>query len=69
MALTMGKSDNGYLTIIMLFMSLPLFAFASIDKLRRYFTILASYVSVIKIIQLIETVMGDRVSKIEGLYT
>ena len=69
MALTMGKSDNGYLTIIMLFMALPLFAFASIGRLRRYFIILASYVSVIKIIQLIEMVMGDRVSKIEGLYT
>ncbi len=69
MAITMGRSDNGYLTIIMLFMCLPLAAFSNIDRLRRYFTILASYVTVIKIIQIIELSMGDKIIRLQGIYT
>lgn len=67
-ALIMGRSDNGYLTAIMLFMCLPLLSLSSIDRLRRYFTILATYMTVIKIIQLLEAVRPDKLNGIDGLF-
>ena len=69
MAITMGRSDNGYLSVMMLFMCLPLVSLSSFDKLRRYFTMLALYASIIKIIQIIEATMGDKIFRLEGLYT
>ena len=42
-ALTMGKSDNGYLTLAALFGLLPLAAFRTRTGLRRYFLMLAVY--------------------------
>ena len=42
-ALTMGKSDNGYLTMAALFGLLPLAAFRTRTGLRRYFLLLAVY--------------------------
>ena len=42
-ALTMGKSDNGYLTLAALFGLLPLAAFRTRAGLRRYFLMLAVY--------------------------
>ena len=42
-ALTMGKSDNGYLTLAALFVLLPLAAFRTRTGLRRYLLMLAVY--------------------------
>ena len=67
-ALIMGRSDNGYLTVIMLFMCLPLVSLSSLDRLRRYFTILATYMTVIKVVQLLEAARPDKLNGIDGLF-
>ena len=67
-ALIMGRSDNGYLTVIMLFMCLPLVSLSSLDRLRRYFTILDTYMTVIKVVQLLEAARPDKLNGIDGLF-
>ena len=50
MALAMGKSDNGYLTLAAFFGILPFVAWRNRRGFRRYIITLATYFSVIKII-------------------
>ena len=59
-ALTMGKSDNGYLTLAALFGFLPLAAFRTRTGLRRYFLMLAVYFTNIARIWHIEQVRTEK---------
>lgn len=67
-ALTMGQSDNGYLTLLAFFGCLPFMAFKTKFGIRRYILILAVYFSIIKGISWINILYADRVAGIDGIY-
>lgn len=70
-ALTMGSSDNGYLTLAALFGLLPLAAFRTRSGLRRYVLMLAVYFANIARIYRIELVRAEKgldFIPIEGLF-
>ncbi len=71
MGLTMGSSDNGYLTIAALFGFLPLAAFRTRTGLRRYVAVLAVYFTDIAWIWHVEqsrTAAGLSFVRIDGLF-
>lgn len=67
-ALAMGNSDNGYLTLAAFFGLMPFVAFRSMEGVRRYLLTIFSYFLGIKIIQLINVTFADKVLGISGLY-
>lgn len=67
-ALTLGKSDNAYLTILAFFGFLPFVAFRTKFGVRRYVLTLATYLSVIKVIDIINHVYKGPVSGIDGFF-
>jgi hypothetical protein len=68
MALAMGKSDNGYLTLGAFFGFLPFVVWKTRRGFRRYLITLATYFSVIKIIGIINLKFAGQVIGIYGLY-
>lgn len=67
-ALIMGNSDNAYLSLGALFACLPFFVYKKQGGIKRFVITLASFFSTIKLIELINVEMGDRVIGIHGLF-
>lgn len=68
MALIMGISDNAYLTIAALFGFAPLYLFRSKKGLRRYLISLATFFSIILIIDWINHKYADTVLGIQSIF-
>lgn len=67
-ALIMGNSDNAYLSLGALFAILPFFVYKKRGGIKRFVITLASFFSTIKMIELINAAMGNRVIGINGLF-
>ena len=67
-ALTMGTSDNGYLTLAAFFGLVPFVAFRTMEGVRRFLLTIFTYLLGIKIIQLINISYAGKVLGISGLY-
>lgn len=67
-ALTMGTSDNGYLTLAAFFGLVPFVAFRNMEGVRRFLLTIFTYLLGIKIIQLINISYAGKVLGISGLY-
>lgn len=68
MAINMGNSDNGYLTLICLFAFIPFFAFKSKKSFFKYFLSFTSYLAIIQSIAIINKAYPDKVLGINGIY-
>lgn len=68
-ALVTGQSDNAYLALLALFAALPFYMFRSRTGVRRYLVILASFFSVIQLIEIINGTMPDQVLEIQGIFS
>ena len=67
-ALTMGTSDNGYLTLAAFFGLVPFVAFRTMEGVRRFVLTIFTYLLGIKIIQLINISYAGQVLGISGLF-
>lgn len=67
-ALAMGTSDNGYLTLAAFFGLVPFVAFRTMEGVRRFVLTIFTYLLGIKIIQLINISYAGKVLGISGLY-
>ena len=67
-ALAMGTSDNGYLTLAAFFGLVPFVAFRTMEGVRRFLLTIFTYLLGIKIIQLINISYAGKVLGISGLY-
>lgn len=67
-ALTMGTSDNGYLTLAAFFGLVPFVAFRTMEGVRRFILTIFTYLLGIKIVQLINISYAGKVLGISGLY-
>ena len=67
-ALTMGTSDNGYLTLAAFFGLVHFVAFRTMEGVRRFLLTIFTYLLGIKIIQLINISYAGKVLGISGLY-
>lgn len=67
-ALALGTSDNGYLTLAAFFGLVPFVAFRSMEGVRRFVLTIFTYLLGIRIIKVINTVYSDKVLGISGLY-
>lgn len=67
-ALIMGNSDNAYLSLGALFALLPFFVYKRQGGMKRFIITMASFLSTIKLIDLINAAMGSRVIGIDGLF-
>lgn len=70
-ALTMGSSDNGYLTLMVFFGLVPFTAFRDLKSTARYFAVLAAYFTNIARIWHVEQVRTEKglpFIKIDGLF-
>lgn len=67
-ALIMGVSDNAYLSLAALFGLLPLYLFQNRHGIKQYVIILATFFSVIKAIDWINTIAYDKVVGIESVF-
>ena len=67
-ALAMGTSDNGYLTLAAFFGLVPFVAFRTMEGVRRFILTIFTYLLGIKIIQLINIRYAGKVLGISGLY-
>lgn len=68
-AIITGQSDNAYLALIALFGLLPLYMFSSWNGIKRYVVIIASFFSIIQVIDIIIQVMPERVLDINGIFS
>ena len=68
MAMAMGSSDNGYLTLAAFFGLLPLVAFRTWTGIRRYVVALAMFFTDIKLVTIIDEIYGDKAWGIDGLF-
>ena len=67
-ALITGESENAYLALAASFAFIPLYAFHTRQGIRRYVVLLASFLSSLKVVQLVSNIFADRVFTIESLY-
>ena len=67
-ALAMGTSDNGYLTLAAFFGLVPFVAFRTMEGVRRFILTIFTYLLGIKIIQLINISYAGKVLGISGFY-
>lgn len=67
-AIIMGVSDNAYLSLVALFSLLPLFIFNSRSGIRKYLIIIASFFTVVQIIDLINAFYGEGVLGIDSAF-
>lgn len=68
MALITGQSDNAYLSLGVLFCFLPFALFGTRRGIKRYAVLAASFFAVIKVIDWINKVYGDRVIGLTGIF-
>lgn len=68
-AIITGQSDNAYLALLALLGLLPLYMFGSWNGIKRYVVILASFFTVIQVIDMISRRMPDQVLKIDGIFS
>lgn len=67
-AIIMGCSDNAYLSIGVLFAGLPFLLFADRKGIQRYLVILASFFSVIQLIDVLNQAFPDMVIGLDSLF-
>lgn len=67
-ALSMGNSDNGYLTLGAFFGLVPFVAFKSIEGVRRFVLTVLTYLLGIRIVKIINIKYAGKVLGISGLY-
>lgn len=67
-AIITGQSDNAYLALLALFASLPFYMFRSWGGIKRYLIILASFFSVVQVVDIINQTMSDQVLEIQGIF-
>lgn len=67
-AIITGQSDNAYLALGAVFALFPLALFATRKGLIRYITVIASFMSVIKVIDEINKKMAERVIGLSGIF-
>lgn len=68
-AIITGQSDNAYLAILALFSVLPFYMFKNWSGIRRYIVILASFFSVVQLIDVINQTIPDQVLEIQGIFS
>ncbi len=68
-AIITGQSDNAYLAILALFAVLPFYMFKNWSGIRRYIVILASFFSVVQLIDVINQTIPDQVLEIQGIFS
>lgn len=68
-AIITGQSDNAYLAVLALFAALPFYMFRDLSGIRRYMMILASFFSVVQLIDIINHIMPDQVLEIQGIFS
>lgn len=68
LALVTGQSDNAYLSLGMLFVLLPLFVFVSWHGIADYAILVATFMTVIKIVDIINKVYADQVVGLGGVF-
>lgn len=66
-AIIMGLSDNSYLSLLTLFVFLPLYLFGSKRGFKRYLVIITTFISVIYIIININKAFPDKVLEMQGI--
>lgn len=66
-AIVMGSSDNAYLSIITIFAALPFFTLKSYKTLIRNLILVASSITIFKIIAIVNTVFKNKVVAVDGL--
>lgn len=67
-AIITGQSDNAYLALMAMFGFLPLFLFKDWRGVKRYFIIVASFFSVVQVIDTVSQVMSGQVVELDGLF-
>ncbi len=67
-AIIMGVSDNAYISLAALFGFLPLYLFSNKNGIRRYLVVLATFLSVVKIISWINVYFKDIVLGIDSVF-
>lgn len=67
-ALITGQSDNAYLALGAMFALFPLALFATRKGIIRYLTVIASFMSVIKVIDEINKKMAEKVIGLSGIF-
>lgn len=67
-ALITGESENAYLALAASFAFIPLYAFHTRQGIRRYVILLASFLTSLKVVQLVSIIFADKVFPIESLY-
>lgn len=67
-AIITGQSDNAYLALGAVFALFPLALFATRKGLIRYITVIASFMSVIKVIDEINKKMAEKVIGLSGIF-
>ena len=67
-AIIMGCSDNAYLSMAALFGGLPFVLLANREGIKRYLIIIATFFSVIQLIDVTNQIFADRVIGLESLF-
>lgn len=67
-AIIMGQSDNAYLALLALFAFLPLYLFRDRAGVKRYLVIVASFFSIIQVVDIINSEFAERVIGLDGLF-
>ncbi|RFZ75972.1 O-antigen ligase domain-containing protein [Lacrimispora amygdalina] len=67
-AIVTGTSDNAYLSLLALFVFLPFYLFENRLGVRKYITILATFLSVIQGIDWVNKAFPDKVLGVDGVF-
>lgn len=67
-SLVTGQSDNAYLSLGILFAVIPLFLFTTWKGIADYGILMATFITVIKIVDVVNQVYADRVVGFDGLF-
>ncbi|MFT4104656.1 MAG: O-antigen ligase family protein [Lacrimispora sp.] len=68
-AIIMGASDNAYISLATLFVFLPLYLFSNKKGIQSYLIVLATFFSVIKVIDWINFYFKNTVRRVDGIFT
>ncbi|MFW6679580.1 O-antigen ligase family protein [Lacrimispora sp. AGF001] len=67
-AIVMGASDNAYLSLLALFVFLPFYLFENRLGVRKYLTILATFLSVVQGIDWLNKTLPNKVLGVDGVF-
>lgn len=68
LAAIMGQSDNVYLAMAALFSILPLYAFRTRRGLKRYFVLIATFLTCLKIVEWVSGKYWEKVIHLDSMY-